>query len=70
MDVRYCRGAELNMSLSRGFKCVVVALASGLANALFRRLPWYKALFNCGNYVLAAGLAATAFHASELRSGW
>src|SRR5438067_571503 len=42
---------------------VVVALASGLAHALFRRLPWYKALFNCGNYVLAASIAATVFHA-------
>src|SRR5918912_834539 len=46
---------------------VVVALASGLAHALFRRLPWYKALFNCGNYVLAASVAATAFHTSGAR---
>ncbi|HEY3109038.1 MAG TPA: HAMP domain-containing sensor histidine kinase [Chloroflexota bacterium] len=46
---------------------VVVALASGLAHALFRRLPWYKALFNCGNYVLAASLAATVFHAAGAR---
>jgi signal transduction histidine kinase len=46
---------------------VVVALASGIAHTLFRRLPWYKALFNCGNYVLAAGLAATAFHAAGAR---
>jgi signal transduction histidine kinase len=46
---------------------VVVALASGLALALFRRLPWYKALFNCGNYVLAASVAATLFHAAGAR---
>jgi signal transduction histidine kinase len=46
---------------------VVVALASGLANAFFRRLPWYKALFNCGNYVLAASIAATVFHAAGAR---
>src|SRR5919204_4747464 len=43
---------------------VAVALASGLTHAAVRRPPWYKALFNGGNYVLAAPLAATVFHAA------
>jgi hypothetical protein len=43
---------------------VAVALVSGLAHAAVRRLPWYKALFNCGNYVLAAALAAVVFQAA------
>jgi signal transduction histidine kinase len=42
-----------------------VALVSGVAHALVRRLVWYKALFNCGNYVLGAALAATVFHLAE-----
>src|SRR5205823_3891568 len=43
---------------------IAVALVSGLANGLISRLPWYKALFNCGNYMLAAAVASTAFHAT------
>jgi hypothetical protein len=46
---------------------VAVALVSGVANAALRRLRWHKALFNCGNYVLAAALAGTAFHAAGVR---
>jgi hypothetical protein len=42
---------------------VAVALTSGVAHAAVRRLPWYKALFNCGNYALAAALAAVVFQA-------
>jgi hypothetical protein len=50
---------------------VAVALVSGLAYAAIRRLRWDKALFNCGNFVLAAALAATVFHAAgaELAPG-
>jgi signal transduction histidine kinase len=44
-----------------------VALVSGVAHALVRRLVWYKALFNCGNYVLGAALAATVFHLASPR---
>src|SRR5207244_12913113 len=46
---------------------VAIALASALGTAVVRGLPWYKALFNCGNYVLAAALAATAFLAAGAR---
>jgi signal transduction histidine kinase len=41
-----------------------VALVSGLANAAVRHLPWYKALFNCGNYVIAGTIGALVFHAA------
>jgi signal transduction histidine kinase len=46
---------------------VVVALVSGLAHGLVSRRRWYKALFNCGNYMLAAAVASAAFHAAGAR---
>jgi signal transduction histidine kinase len=42
---------------------VVLSLVSGLIHGLVRRLPWYKIVFNCGNYTLAAAAAATVFRA-------
>jgi signal transduction histidine kinase len=39
-----------------------VALVSGLAHGVARRLAWYKVVFNCGNYVTAAAAAAAVFH--------
>jgi signal transduction histidine kinase len=42
---------------------VVLSVVSGLVHGLLRRLPWYKVVFNCGNYTLAAAAAAAAFHA-------
>jgi signal transduction histidine kinase len=41
---------------------VALAMVSGLLHGLVRRLRWYKVVFNCGNYTLAAAAAAAVFH--------
>jgi len=42
----------------------VVALVSGLTNAVVRRLRWYKALSTAETTARPRALAATVFHAA------
>jgi uncharacterized membrane protein len=48
---------------------MVTALAGLLADLLFRKREWYRALFNCGMCAVTVFVASTVFHAAGGRSG-